>query len=89
MYVNRLIQDQLPPGITRKLLRKETAKDETLQSLMEDIMLGKCRPELHRYQQVFAELTIVDGLVVRGEQIIIPQALQGEVIQLAHEGHQG
>ena len=84
-----MIQDQLPPAITRKLLRKETAKDETLQKLMEDIRLGKCRPALHRYQQVFEELAIVDGLVVRGEQLIIPQALQGDVIQLAHEGHQG
>ena len=51
--------------------------------------MGKCRPALHRYQQVFEELAIVDGLVVRGEQLIIPQALQGDVIQLAHEGHQG
>ena len=32
---------------------------------------------------------IVDGLVVRGEQLIIPLALQGEVMQLAHEGQQG
>ena len=42
---------------------------------MEDIKLGKCRPALHRYQQVFEELAMVDGLVVRGEQLIIPQAL--------------
>ena len=32
---------------------------------------------------------MANGLVVRGEQLIIPQALQVEVIQLAHEGHQG
>ena len=32
---------------------------------------------------------VVDGLVVRGEQLIIPETLQGEGIQLAHEGHQG
>ena len=31
----------------------------------------------------------MDGLVVRGEQLIIPLELQGEVIQLAHKGHQG
>ena len=89
VYVNRLIQDQLPQAITRKLLRRETAKDETLQKLMEDINIGKCRPALHRYQQIFEELTVVEGLVVRGEQLIVPQALQEEVIQLAHEGHQG
>ena len=56
---------------------------------MEDIRIGTCRTALHRYQQVFEELAIVDGLVVRGEQLIIPQVLQHEVIQLAHEGHQG
>ena len=27
VYINRLIQDQLPQAITRKLLRRETAKD--------------------------------------------------------------
>ena len=40
-------------------------------------------------QQIFDELAIVEGLVVRGEQLIIPGGLQQEVIQLAHEGHQG
>ena len=89
IYVNRLIEDQLPQAITRRLLRKETAKDDTLQQLMEDIRVGKCRPSLHRYQQIFDELAIVEGLVVRGEQLIIPGGLQQEVIQLAHEGHQG
>ena len=89
VYVNRLIEDQLPQAITRKLLRRETAKDETLLKLMEDIKIGRCRPALHRYQQVFEELAIVDGLVVRGEQLIIPQNLKLEVVQLAHEGHQG
>ena len=56
---------------------------------MEDIHVGKCRPSLNRYQQIFDELAIVEGLVFRGEQLIIPQVLQKEVIQLAHEGHQG
>ena len=31
----------------------------------------------------------MDGLVVSGEQLIIPLALQEEVIQLVHEGRQG
>ena len=31
----------------------------------------------------------MDGPVVRGEQLIIPLALQGEAIQLTHEGHLG
>ena len=43
------------------------AKDETLQKLREDISTGKCRAALHRYKQIFEELTEVDGLMVRGE----------------------
>ena len=38
------IQDQLPQAVTRKLLRRKMAKDETLQKLGEDISTGKCRP---------------------------------------------
>ena len=49
------------------MLRREMAKDETLVKLMEDINIGKCRPALHRYQQIFEELTVVvDVLLVRG-----------------------
>ena len=61
------IQDQLPQAVTRKLLRRKMAKDETLQKLREDIRTGKCRAALHRYKQIFEELTEVDGLMVRGE----------------------
>ena len=63
--LRELIQDQLPQAVTRKLLRRKTAKDETLQKLMEYIKTGKCRPALHRYQQIFEELSVVNGLVVR------------------------
>ena len=43
LYVNRLIQDHLSQAITRKLLRKEPAKEETLRMLVEDVKLVKCR----------------------------------------------
>ena len=48
-----------------------------------------CRKALTKYQQVFAELTVVDRLVLRGEQLVIPEELQLIVVQLAHEGHMG
>ena len=58
----------MPAAVTRKMLRKATEADTQLQMLKEDIMEGKCRNSLHRYSQIFAELAVVDGLVVRGEQ---------------------
>ena len=89
IYVNRLVEEQLPPAVTKLMLREATAKDSTLQMLMEDIAGGVCRKSLTRYCQVFEELSVVEGMVVRGEQLVIPAELQPVVVQLAHESHQG
>lgn len=89
IYVNRVVDEQLPPAVTREVLRKATAEDKTMQMLITDVEKGVCRKALTRYQQVFAELTVVDGLVLRGEQLVIPEELQPIVVQLAHEGHMG
>ena len=32
---------------------------------------------------------VLDKLVFRGTRIVVPKALRGEVLGLAHEGHQG
>ena len=56
---------------------------------MEDIHKGVCRNSLTRYIQVFDELTVMHGMVVRGDQLVIPVELQPIVVQLAHEGHLG
>ena len=59
--------------------------------LKEDIEAGQgyCRPGLTGYKNVFEELYMVDGLIVRGsqQQLIIPKELQTASVQLAHEGH--
>ena len=47
-----------------------------------------CIKHLVDYRGVFSELSVFDGLVIRGAQIIIPRALQADMIGLAHEGHQ-
>ena len=41
------------------------------------------------YKNIFSELTLADGLTMRGERIVVPEKLQKQIIQIAHEGHQG
>ena len=89
IFVNRVMEEQLPDAVTREMLQQETAKDKTLSMLMEDITKGVCRNSLTRFTQVFDELTIIDSMVVRGDQLVIPEELQPIVVQLAHEGHSG
>ena len=41
------------------------------------------------YGQVMAELSYAQGVLVRGDRVVIPDSLLPEVIALAHEGHPG
>ena len=34
-------------------------------------------------------MSVEDGLVMRGEQIVVPEALRGETLDRLHTGHQG
>ena len=89
IYVNRVVEEMLPVAVTREMVKEATAKDTTLMMIMEDLSKGVCRKSLTRYTQVFEELTVVDGMVVRGDRLVIPAELQAMVVQLAHETHQG
>ena len=33
--------------------------------------------------------TIVDGIVLRGDRIVVPAKLRHRMVEIAHEGHQG
>ena len=91
IYVNRVIEDNLPCAITIDMVRKETAADKELNLLLkcmtrqEDRLVAK---QLKQYHGVFSDLWTSDGVILKGCQIIIPKFLRANVIGLAHEGHQ-
>jgi hypothetical protein len=36
-----------------------------------------------------SELSVIDGVLLRGERLVVPKKLQEKVVEIAHEGHQG
>ena len=44
---------------------------------------------LKPYKHLKEELTIVDGLVLRGDRLVIPEKLQQTVVDIVHSSHQG
>ena len=44
---------------------------------------------LRPYWQLRGEITVGDGLLMRGQRIIVPESLQTETLRKIHEGHQG
>ena len=76
-------------------LSKETDKDETLVALKSMIIKGwldkrdECPTSLKEYWNYRDELSILDGLVLKGTRIVIPKHCQNELLDRLHEGHFG
>ena len=99
-YVNFVMSQATPKALNTEEIIEATRKDVTLQEVMRLISTGQwdnLKPvegvdpnTLKIFANVRSELTSVDGnLVLRGRRIVIPDALQKQVVKLAHEGHQG
>ena len=76
-------------------LRDETGKDHELQKVKSYIYKGwpgnaKClTPNITPYFHIRDELTTQDGLVFRGDRIVIPRSLRKQMLLQLHSAHQG
>ena len=87
--INQLIEDDLPEAVTLEQMKKATKEDKILCQVVKDVMKGKMSPETENseYGKVYEELTTADGLLLKGERLVVPASLQAQVIALSHEGH--
>ena len=79
-------------AITVENIEAETRDDSTLQEVITVIGNQKwyaTNEQLEPYKRVRGELSVVNGLVLRGDRIVIPQKLQHAVVKSAHSSHQG
>ena len=88
--VNR-VAHELPDAVSWLSLQHFTDKDQQLQTILQDVRTGKFRqvPGNSKFKECFRELSISDGLLLRGEKIVIPAELRPDVLAAAHEGHPG
>ena len=76
-------------------LQLQTSKDETLRLLKATILEGwhedrsKLPPQLTPYYDVRDELGVYDGLVFKGERLVVPQGLRAEIKKDIHVSHAG
>ena len=82
---------------TRKLddLRRETRNDSELQNLLKVIVDGwpdrqlDLHPQLRSFWAYRDELVADDGIVLKGNRIVMPASLHSETLAKLHEAHQG
>lgn len=78
-----------------KRIKDESLQDGTLNMLKDTVFRGwpnlrkQCPQELWDFWNFRCDLVIDDGLVLKGNRIVIPESLQKEVLEAIHTGHQG
>ena len=79
-------------GLSRDIVKDYSASDATLQKLIKVIADQNWKyvdEALKPYKHLKEELTIVDGLVLRGDRLVVPEKLQQTVVDIAHSSHHG
>ena len=94
-HVHAVLQ-QLPTTEHRiEVIKQATKDDHCLRQLMVMIQNGwpdskqHCPVECQVYFQHRGDLTLLDGLILNGDRILIPSTLRKEVLHKIHEGHLG
>ena len=88
--INAVISASLPRACTVDEVSSATASDPILQAIIESLASGsRSHPQLAPYYAHRLELTTSDGIVLRGDRILVPASLRKRVLGLAHQGHQG
>ena len=76
-------------------IRQETQNDTELQTLLQYIMKGfplmrdECHDAIKPYFNFREELTVVDGLILKGKHIVIPSKLRQSCLTRLHIAHMG
>ncbi|XP_064469772.1 uncharacterized protein K02A2.6-like [Ornithodoros turicata] len=80
--------------ISKDEVQKSVEDDHVLQKVMEFVTTGwpgkkEVTKELWPFYHVKAELSVVDGLLLRDNKVVIPEALTSTFVEFAHDSHQG
>ena len=98
-YINYILSTSTPKAMTIDEVAMETAKDKTLTTVIQAIITNKWhgvedginKATFHTLHANRAELSLAhkDSIILKGHQIVLPEALQNRAAKIAHAGHQG
>ena len=72
LYAMSLVRESVPATITLAEIREATAADPVLHEVIASLRSSRWSRELHFYEIIKDELSEVDGVLMRRQQIVIP-----------------
>lgn len=89
-YVKYVCTNAIPKAMTTQAVKIETKKEPQLQALIKAIETDNWTDKaIKDFTIVKDELSVYNGMVLRGNRIIIPLTLRNKAVELPHAGHQG
>ncbi|XP_028410312.1 uncharacterized protein K02A2.6-like [Dendronephthya gigantea] len=90
-YINYVAERAVPKAFTREQISAATQKDTVLQQVRKSLVSGKWPNDekLRPFERLKDELSASQELVLRGSRIVPPECLRQNILQSAHQGHQG
>ncbi|XP_062403787.1 uncharacterized protein K02A2.6-like [Sardina pilchardus] len=89
-YIYSIVKDSVPQALTPREVEHASKDDPTMSKLRHAILTNDWTYFKGTvFQAVKDELWTAGQMVMRGSRIVIPEALQEQVLELGHEGHQG
>ena len=74
LCINKIVTDDMPDAHTVPMIQEVMNQDPTMQKLVKAVQRGYVGsdPDLQQYKQVFQELTHTQGVILRGDKLVIP-----------------
>ncbi|XP_036341085.1 uncharacterized protein K02A2.6-like, partial [Rhagoletis pomonella] len=86
------IFDKLP--VTHRMIKYESGKDKILKHIFDYVETGwpasnNGNVELQAFLNRKNEISIIDGCIIWGQRVVVPQVLRKRVLKQLHRGHPG
>lgn len=94
-YIHMIMNTMPVSDAKMREIRQQTADDATMQALQDIILKGwpqaksECSPAVQDYWNFREELSIAEGIILKGSKIVIPQSMRRLMLDKIHEGHLG
>ena len=91
LYLNFLSESHTPKAISLEEIRTATSNDTEIIAVQNALLTGRwhSNPLLSHYKFIHDELSYHNGILLRGEKIVLPFELRRRALEIVHEGHLG
>ena len=90
-YIRFVVNNAIPPSLSLTEIQLETSKDPKLQKIIHSLNTnsGLNKSTNKDFYQIRNELSVDNGILLKGHCIVIPSKFRDQILKLAHSQHQG